>query len=98
MLTHTVKLELPKVTEFSVTNAEKTNTLAIDSKGLLYWNEVPQSFEILETSLKKTAQNQPNAPIELRIDKSISYALNSQVLSLAQRLGLSHLGFVMVSQ
>jgi biopolymer transport protein ExbD len=98
MLTHTVQLELPKVAESNVASEGEINTLAIDSEGLLYWNDAPQSFDMLEVVLKQSAETQPTVPIELHIDKSISYAQISKVLSLAQQLGLSHLGFVMESQ
>ncbi|MFG6412349.1 ExbD/TolR family protein [Roseateles sp. DC23W] len=94
LLTHAVKLDLPKVS--SQVNEVKPDKIdfAIDAKGERFWNgervtreEAAQRF-LAEG--KKTVQPE----IHLRADQESAYKAVAQTLADASKAGLSKVGFV----
>lgn len=94
LLTHSVKLELPKASsQVNVAPPEKVE-FAIDAAGALYWNgervERPEAARRFEAEGRKPVQPE----IHLRADQSVAYRLVAQTLADAARAGLTKVGFV----
>lgn len=93
MLTNTIKMELPH--EAATQNSDKKAvTLSLDAKGNYYWDNAPIAPEVLEQRMKEAAGKDPKQPIHLHADTNIAYGKVSHVLALAQRYGLTNVGFI----
>jgi biopolymer transport protein ExbD len=97
MLTHTVQLDLPEQA-LDAQPEQKRHTLAIDAQGHLFWNNQRVTLERLENLFAELAQRKPVEPVDLRVDKQVSFALLSDVMSRAERAKLSQIGFVLEAQ
>jgi biopolymer transport protein ExbD len=94
LLTHAVKLELPRASSQENPPVPVKIEFAIDAQGLRYWNgelvsrdEAAQRFQ--------AAGRQPVQPeIHLRADQDATYRHVAETLADASRAGLSKVGFV----
>jgi biopolymer transport protein ExbD len=94
LLSHAVKLDLPKVS--SHVNELKPDKIefAIDAAGVLHWNgEVVTRAEAQQRFVAESAK-QPQPEVHLRADQSVAYRYVAQTLADASKAGLSKLGFV----
>jgi len=94
LLTHAVKVDLPKVS--SAPNLTKPDNvqLAIDSAGQVYWNGEVVAAPVLEQKLRAAAALQPQPELHLRAERTTPYEKVAEVMSAAAREGLTRLGFV----
>lgn len=94
LLTHAVKLDLPKVS--SQVNEIKPEKIefAIDAGGQRFWNGERVTRE--ETQQRFAAEGKkPNQPeVHLRADQDVPYKLVAQTLGDASKAGLAKVGFV----
>jgi biopolymer transport protein ExbD len=94
LLTHAVKLDLPKVS--SQVNEVKPDKIefAIDAQGQRFWNGEPVTRE--EAQQRFLAEGKkPNQPeIHLRADQEAAYKAVAQTLADASKAGLSKVGFI----
>ncbi|MBN8531905.1 MAG: biopolymer transporter ExbD [Alphaproteobacteria bacterium] len=93
MLTQAVKLELPNEVATSIAD-ENPITLSIDAKGQYFWGEEALTDTQLEQRLEAESHQPTKRPIHLRADTSVPYGKVNKVLALAQKHGLSQIGFV----
>ena len=97
--THAVKLDMPRPNQEPPPFPPETITLEIDFDGTPIWNGNPvPSREILNSYLRQAAQKDPQPEIHLRPDRLAKYDAVARVLSDAQRLGVTHIGFVGTEQ
>jgi biopolymer transport protein ExbD len=94
LLTHAVKLDLPKAE--STPNQTRPNNvqLAVDRAGVVYWNGEPASTAQWREHMKVAAARDPQPEIHLRADGEVAYRRVAQLLSDAARAGLNKIGFV----
>lgn len=94
MLTHAVKVDLPKAS--SAVNVTKPDhvQLAIDAENHLFWNGAAIEMDALKVHLKDAAAVQPQPELHIRADRITPYEKVAQVMSLAASEGLSKIGFV----
>ena len=94
LLTHAVKLELPRASaQVNQAKADKVE-FAIDASGALYWNGEPVSREDANTRFAAAGKQQPQPEIHLRADQAVPYKHVARTLADASRAGLTKLGFV----
>ena len=94
LLTHAVKLDLPKVTSQPNQLEPDKIEFAIDGAGLLYWNgEVVDRAEAARR-FETAGQQQPQPEVHLRADQAVAYKFVAQTLADASKAGLSKVGFV----
>ena len=94
LLTHAVKLDLPKIS--SQPNQLKPDKIdiAIDAAGQRFWNGEPVAREQLAQRLA-AAGTQPVQPeIHLRADQTVAYRAVAETLADATKAGLTRIGFV----
>ena len=66
----------------------------VDAQGALYLNDQPIAPETLRLRLAEAAKRNPNTELELRADESVPYGRVVETMGLAQKAGLSRIGFV----
>lgn len=94
LLTHAIRLDLPKVASAPAHQTPQTITLSIDDAGRLYWNGKQASLEAVRASLAAAGKTQPPPDIHLRAARATRYDIIAQVMGAAQQAGLERIGFV----
>jgi biopolymer transport protein ExbD len=94
LLTHAVKLDLPKVS--SQVNAVKPDKIefAIDAQGQRFWNGEPVTREQAQQRFAEEGKKPVQPEVHLRADQDAAYRTVAQTLADASRAGLSKVGFV----
>ena len=94
LLTHAVKIDLPKAA--STVNQTKADAvqLGLDAQGQLSWNGETIDGASLTQRLSASAAQQPQPELHLRAERSTPYEKVAQVMSEAARVGLTRIGFV----
>lgn len=94
VLTHSVKVDLPRADNTINDIKPETVNLAITAEGQIHWNETPVSVEELEQRLGVAAQQQPQPEIHIRGDRAVDYEHVMKAMAAVQRAGILKLGFV----
>jgi len=97
LLVSSVKVELPKAAGASASNAPQFIELTRDGTGQVFVQDKPQTTETLTVLLQVTAQAHAEAEVRLRADSTVPYGRVVEVMGLAQKAGLSRIGFVAAS-
>jgi biopolymer transport protein ExbD len=94
LLTHAVKVDLPKASS-QVNQTKPDNVqLAIDRDGVVYWNGEPVGMAEWRARMQAAAKVEPQPEIHLRADGEVAYRRVAGVLSDAAKAGLARIGFV----
>ncbi|CAH0348897.1 MAG: biopolymer transporter ExbD [Leptothrix sp. (in: Bacteria)] len=94
LLSHSVKLELPKASSQVVSaKAEKIN-FSIDADGVRYWNDQALTREEAAQRFVIEGQKPTQPEIHLRADQAVAYKAVAETLADASKAGLSKIGFV----
>ena len=94
LLVSSVRVDLPKASGTSASNAPKFVELTIDRAGTVFLNDTAQTPEGLASELEKTAKANADAEVRLRADTTVPYGRVVEVMGVAQKSGLSRIGFV----
>jgi biopolymer transport protein ExbD len=94
LLTHAVKLDLPKVS--SQVNQLKPDKIefAIDAAGMRYWNGELVSRDEARRRFDAESKRQPQPEVHLRADQDARYRDIAETLADAVKAGLAKVGFV----
>jgi biopolymer transport protein ExbD len=93
MLNSAIKLNLPSESAAQITE-EKALTISVNRAGKYFLDDREISVNELEGRLQAAAKINPKQQIHLRADADVAYGKVSKVLGMAQRVGLSNIGFV----
>ena len=99
LLASSLKLALPKTNAATpVAPAQSAQSpplvLSLDAQGVLYLNQQVIDEGALALQLTQAAQQDPDTELRLRADAAVPYGRVVSVLGLAQKAGLSRIGFV----
>ena len=94
VLTHSVKVDLPRADNTPNELKPETVNLAVSAEGIIFWNETPVTLEELENRLAIEAVKQPQPEIHIRGDKAVDYEHVIKTMAAVQRSGILKLGFV----
>ena len=94
VLTHSVKVDLPRADNTPNELKPETVNLAVNADGLIYWNENQITMEELEVRLLTAATQQPQPEVHIRGDKAVGYEHVIKTMAAVQRAGILKLGFV----
>ena len=96
LLTHAVKIDLPKAASTASAPQPESIELSIDQQGQVFWNGEAIDAERLETRLAEasTSGGATSPELRLRADRLTPYEKVALVMSAASRHGLTRLGFV----
>jgi biopolymer transport protein ExbD len=95
IMTHAVKLDLPRTPPSQDQPRPEVIDLDIDFDGTVAWNGTPvASTQQLEGYFRAEAQKDPQPEIHLRADRRVKYDFVAKVLASAQHNRMERLGFV----
>ena len=94
LLTHAVKLDLPKASSAPNVTKRETIQLALDPRGQIWWNGEAVDEAGLDARMRAAAKLAPQPELHLRADGAVEYRRVAKLLSAAARVGLTRIGFV----
>ncbi|MBN9430162.1 MAG: biopolymer transporter ExbD [Burkholderiales bacterium] len=94
LLTHAVKLDLPRATSEPTVVKDEPLRVDINVAGDVFWNGHKVSMEQLGENFAGAAERATKPELLIRADKLTHYEKLAQVMSLAARNGLSKIGFL----
>jgi biopolymer transport protein ExbD len=94
LLTHAVKVDLPKAS--SAPNVVKPEhvQVSIDAQHQVFWNGKPVDATALNAHLQEAATVQPQPELHIHAERTTPYEDIAQLMSAAARHGVSKIGFV----
>ena len=94
LLTHAVKIDLPKAaSNINITKPEHIE-LGIGAAGELFWNGEAVTIDALPQRLGNESTRQPQPELHIRADRHVPYEKVAQVMALAAKAGLLRIGFI----
>lgn len=94
VLTHTVKLDLPRVDNTPQAIKPEAIHLSISKDGGVFWNQDRLDEQQLQQRLQAAAQSEPQPEVFIRGDRKVQYEHVAKAMAAVQRAGLLKLGFV----
>jgi biopolymer transport protein ExbD len=94
LLTHAVKIDLPKAASQSNVVKKENIHLSIDAQGTVFWNGERTEDQALAERMRAAAQAEPQPELHIRADGEIAYKRVVTVMSQAARAGLTRIGFI----
>lgn len=94
LLTHAVKVDLPKASSAPNLTKPENVQIAIDATSRTYWNGKAVDAAELAELLKNAAAHVPPPELHLRAERSTPYERVAEVMAAAARAGLTRIGFV----
>jgi biopolymer transport protein ExbD len=94
MMTHAVKVDLPKASSTVNISKPQSVQLAIDAQSQVYWNSEALDMDALKDRLVGASTQEPQPELHIRADRTTPYEQVAKVMSLAAKAGLGKIGFV----
>jgi biopolymer transport protein ExbD len=94
LLTHAVKLDLPKASSTVNQAPPQKVEFAIDASGQRFWNGEVVSREDAAARFAAEGAKDPQPEVHLRADQAVAYRFVAETLADASKAGLSKVGFV----
>lgn len=94
LLTHAVRIDLPKASSQPLPEKPEVISVAIDAAGKMYWNDTPLVEGELVARLKQASTQNPQPELNVRADKETRYQVLAEVMANAQNAGINKMGFV----
>ncbi|GJL76526.1 MAG TPA: biopolymer transporter ExbD [Nitrosomonas sp.] len=94
LLTHSVKIDLPKAESTpNITQPEHVE-LAIRTDGSLFWNGEPVLLDQLSSRFVATIDQEPRTELHIKADKLAHYEHVARIMSIAANAGMARIGFI----
>ena len=94
VMTHAVKLDMPRPTNAPKLAEPIVINLEIDFDGTVLWNGAAVTVDSLDGYFRREAAAEPQPELHIRPNKRASYDVVARVLAAAQRNGMRKIGFV----
>jgi biopolymer transport protein TolR len=94
LMTSAIRLDLPQSEGGEPGAAAQAVVLVVDAQGRWFLNDQPIAENALRDQLTQAARRNPLTELELRADASVPYGRVVEAMGLAQKAGLSRIGFV----
>lgn len=94
VLTHSVKVDLPRADNTPHELKPETVNLAVNADGNIYWNETQVTMEELDLRLATEASKEPQPEVHIRGDRKVDYEHVIKAMAAVQRAGILKLGFI----
>jgi len=94
LLTHAVKIDLPRASSDPNITRPDNIQLAIRADGGYFWNGEAVSQAEVAARLAGAGQQRPAPELHLRADKTAAYGLVAEVMAAASKAGVTRIGFV----
>ncbi len=94
LLTSAIRLELPKTEGAQAGQAPVAVSLVVNGQGQVFFNDQAVGLPELASRLQAVASQRPDTEVQLRADQAVPYGRVVEVMGVAQKAGLSRIGFV----
>lgn len=96
LMTHSIKIDVPRVTSQPAEQDPESIDLAIKATGEMYWNNEEVTMDSMREKMRELVAVQEDKPINLRIraDGEALYEQIAQVMAAARSTGVRRLGFI----
>ena len=94
LLTHAVKIDLPKASSNPNITKPDNVQLAIRADGQVFWNGEVTEETGLAARFAATAKLNPQPEVHIRAERTAQYEAVAKVMAGAAKAGLSRIGFV----
>jgi biopolymer transport protein ExbD len=94
LLTHAVKVDLPKASSSANQTRPDNVQLAIDASNQIFWNGEAIDTAQLGERLQAAGAQQPQPELHIRAERTATYERVAQVMSEAAHKGLTRIGFI----
>ena len=94
LLTHSVKVDLPKASSQPNITKPDNVQLAINAEGLVYWNGEAVDRPGLRARMDAASGRKPQPEIHIRADGAVAYRKVAEVIADSAKAGLTRIGFI----
>lgn len=94
LLTHAVKVDLPKAQSQTNLAPPQHVQIGIDAGGQVFWAGERVDMAELRARMAAAATYDPRTELQLHADQAVAYRAVAQVMSEAAKQGLTRIGFV----
>ena len=94
LITHAVKIELPKATSAPTDRKPANIQLSIQADGKIFWNGENVSKEVLTEKMLVAAKQNPQPELHILADAKTPYETVAQTLAASAKAGLAKIGFI----
>ena len=94
LLASSIKLELPKADAAPSGQTPEFVTLVVNASGAVFLNDQPIELAALRLRLLQSATRSLDTEVQLRADARVPYGHVVEVMGVAQKAGLTRIGFV----
>jgi len=94
LLTHAIKIDLPKATAAVQQPKADKIEISIDGEGALFWNGEPIDLATIKTRFDTAALQSPSPELHLRADANTRYQILADLMASAGKAGLGKIAFV----
>ncbi|PVE07775.1 biopolymer transporter ExbD [Limnohabitans sp. Rim28] len=94
LMSSAIRLDLPQSEGVDTGALASSVVLVVDAQGALYLNDQAITAQDLKAHLSRVALRNPQTELELRADATVSYGRVVEAMGLAQKAGLTRIGFV----
>ncbi len=94
LITNTVSINLPNVNSVATKEKSVKLNIALNEKGELFFNNKKISYEDLSLLLKSEVDKNHNIEMRLQADKNSLYQNIAEIMTLANKAGITKIGFV----
>lgn len=94
LLTHAVKIDLPRAASHPNPTRADNVQLAITAEGAILWNGEAVGREELRRRMAAAGKLEPRPELHLRVERTVQYQAVAEVMADAAKAGISRIGFV----
>jgi biopolymer transport protein ExbD len=94
LMTHSVKVDLPRAASTPTPDKPLTLQVAIDADSRVFVGSEAVDRDSLETRFRDAVARDANVEMHLKADRSTRYEAVAETMSAARRAGLTKIGFV----
>ena len=94
LLTHSVRVELPRAASAPTNDKPQTLQVSIDADNRVFIGSEAVDRDSLETRFREAVARDANVELHLKADRSTRYESVAETRSAARRAGLGKIGFV----
>ena len=94
LLASSIRLDLPQTDAGRPNDEPRFVSLVVDAKGIVYLDDVPVDDAQLAARLTQAAVANRDTEVQLRADQTVPYGKVVQLMGIANKAGLSRIGFV----
>jgi len=94
LLTHAVKVDLPRAASQVNVPKPKSVHLSIDAAGTVYWNGEPVDRPVWRARMSAAARAVEQPELYIHADGNLAYRHVAQIMSDAATAGLTRIGFI----